>query len=143
MKQTQQNPREAKVMGDKKEDEIKKESRKATLMDEGGRQRDKKSKANYKTHFLIFWNGIMFYRSGKKEEGKKYTANQKMKNDDIYHTMECVYHSASNVCLLCRKVGWVTNEFKKGGLLIHESKSNENKMMKSEGVSIRVVHLIC
>lgn len=54
MKQTQQNPREAKVMGDKKEDEIKKESRKATLMDEGGRQRDKKSKATTKPISLFF-----------------------------------------------------------------------------------------
>lgn len=50
-------------------------------------------------------NGIFMYRSQKRGRGE---AHSKQKNDnknDIYHTMECVYHSVSNACLLCRKVG--------------------------------------
>lgn len=45
---------------------------------------------------------------GRIEERSKYTANQRDDNkNDIYHTMEFVYHTISNACLLCRKMGWV------------------------------------
>lgn len=57
---------------------------------------------------LVFRGVLSKGTKGRKEERSKYTANQKDDNkNDIYHTMEFVYHTISNACLLCRKMGWV------------------------------------
>lgn len=64
--------------------------------------------------FFLFLGMASWLRSQKRRRGE---VHRKPKNDnknDIYHTLECVYHSESNACLLCRKVGkkWIWNQMK-------------------------------